>query len=306
MKILALDVGGTAIKSAFIETDGQISAYRSTPTGASSAETLTQRAIEAANTYDEYDVLAVAMTGQIDQRRQITLARNNGKALERANFPVGKVLREAVQRPVFVLNDANAAAFGEASLGAGRSYRDFICLTYGTGVGGGIIQNGQLLTGHRGIAGELGHMVVHAGGHLCRCGHRGCYEEYASTTALLREARLRRPDLTNAKELFDLFPEDPVLVEIVDHWIREIAEGLCSLAYIFDPACFVLGGGVMERSDVLEQIRQQFQKRVIPSFSEIEIRKAELGNHAGMIGAAAFARKAMQVEFPQSEALRHK
>ena len=290
MKILALDVGGTAIKSAFVAEDGSLSAYTTTPSAPNPPEKLTQAAIAVANTYDDYDVLAVAMTGQINHHRQITLARSNGQSYERAQFPVGQILREATGKPVFVLNDANAAAYGDACLGAGRDFKDFVCLTYGTGVGGGIIQNRQLFSGHRGIAGELGHMVVHAGGLRCRCGHLGCYQEYASTTALLREARQVCPELQNARQLFDRLPQVPALRPIVDSWIREIAEGLCSLAYILDPPCFVLGGGVMERPDILEQVRQQFQNRVIPSFSDIEIRKAQLGNQAGIIGAASFAR----------------
>lgn len=294
MKILALDVGGTVIKSAIIDEDGSLHDIRSTPSSPQPAELLTQCAIAVAKQYTSFDVLAVAMTGQIDHKTQTTLSRNNGKCAERAQFPVGKVFSEAVLRPTFVLNDANAAALAEATQGAGKGHPDFLCLTYGTGVGGGIIQNGQLLTGNRGIAGEFGHIVTHVGGRRCRCGRRGCYQEYASTTALLREARRHYPELHNARELFDRLPEEPALQKVTDKWIREIVEGLCSLTYIFNPACFVLGGGVMERDDVLEKVRQQFLNRVMSSFSDVEILKAELGNHAGMIGAAIFARKALE------------
>lgn len=290
MKILALDVGGTAIKSAIIGEDGKLCLCRSVPSGKYPAEVLTRNAIAVANSYEDYDVLAVAMTGQINHKTQTTLARSNGNTMERTAFPVGRILAEAVQRPVFVINDANAAALGEAAFGAGRNRPDLLCLTYGTGVGGGIIQNGQLTMGHNGIAGEFGHIVVHAGGLLCRCGRRGCYQEYASVSALMREAQKICPDLRNARELFDLLPGMPELQQVTDSWIREIVEGLCSLAYIFDPPCFVLGGGVMERTDVLEKIHQQFRERVIPSFSDVEILKAELGNQAGMVGAAAYAR----------------
>lgn len=293
LRILALDVGGTAVKSAIIDGDGQLRQLRTTPSEAAPPEVLAQKAIAVAKSYTNFDVLAVSMTGQIDHKTQTTLARSNGTALERTQFPVGDVLRRAVGCPVFVLNDANAAALGEARFGAGREFRDFLCLTYGTGVGGGIILDGKLLTGSRGIAGELGHLVTHAGGNLCRCGHRGCYQEYASTTALLREARKLVPELENARQLFDRLPEAPELQSVVDGWIREIVEGLCSLAYIFNPACFVLGGGVMERPEVLERVRRQFQKRVIPSFQDVKILPAELGNRAGMLGAAVYARWAM-------------
>jgi len=293
MQILALDVGGTAIKSALIGPDGTLQDQRVSPSQAAPAQILTELAAAVAKTYEGYDVLAVSMTGQIDHKRQMTLARSNGFSYEAIQFPVGEVLRRQVQRPVFVINDANAATLAEACYGAGRNYRDLLCITYGTGVGGGIIQNGTLLTGCRGIAGELGHMSIHGGGRRCRCGHRGCYQEYASTTALLRQGRKVFPDLENGRELFDRLPGELRLQRVVDKWIGEVTEGLCNLAYIFDPACFVLGGGVMERQDILERIRRRFQKTVIPSFAGIEILSAELGNNAGMLGAAAYARWAM-------------
>ena len=293
MKFLALDVGGTAVKSAIVDELGNITEYRSTPTTARAAEGYCQNAIAVASTYSGYDVATISMTGQIDHKTQTTLARNNGRAIERASLPVGRIISEALSLPTYVLNDANAAALGEAVYGAGREYRDFLCLTYGTGVGGGIIRDRRLLTGTRGIAGELGHLVTHAGGVRCRCGHRGCYEEYASTTALLRRARKILPYLNNAAELFDRIPDTPQLTRTVDRWLDEIVEGLVSLSYVFDPPCFILGGGVMERAELLDRIREKFRKRIIPSFNEIKITKAELGNRAGMLGAVAFAHQCL-------------
>lgn len=289
MKILALDVGGTAIKSAIIDKDGKLTDKRSTPSGSIGAPALTESTISVIKSYDGFDVVAVSMTGQIDNKTQRTLASFNGKELERASFPVGELLQKAAGRPVFVLNDANAAALGEARYGAGRGYADFICITYGTGVGGGIIQNGGLVTGSRGVAGEIGHLVTHVGGLCCNCGRGGCYQQYASTTALVREAKKVCPDVTNARELFDRLEKFPELKSVVDGWIDEIVEGLCSLAYIFDPELFVLGGGVMERDDLLEMVRSRFKSRIMPSFSDITIKKAELGNTAGMVGVAAYA-----------------
>ena len=293
MQILALDVGGTAIKSALIGPDDILRDQQISPSKPAPAQILTEMAADVAKSYEDYDVLAVSMTGQIDHKRQMTLARSNGFSFEAIQFPVGEALRRQVKRPVFVLNDANAATLGEACYGAGRNYRNFICITYGTGVGGGIIQNGVLLTGHQGIAGELGHMSIHAGGRRCRCGRRGCYQEYASTTALLRQARKIFPELENGRELMDRLPGEPRLQRVLDKWIGEVAEGLCNFAYIFDPDCFVLGGGVMERQDILERVRRRFQKTVIPSFAGIQIQRAELGNNAGMLGAAAYARWAL-------------
>lgn len=293
MRILALDVGGTAIKSAILEPDGTMIDQRLTPSGISPVEVMTEKAAAVAKAYDAYDVLAVSMTGQLDHKTQTIRAWSNGTAFETISFPVGKRLRDQVGRPVFVLNDANAATLGEACFGAGGQHQNLLCLTYGTGVGGGIIQNGKLLTGARGLAGEFGHLVTHPGGHLCRCGHRGCYQQYASASALLRDGQQILPELKNARELFEKLPEEKRLQEVVDNWITEIVLGLCSLAYLFDPECFILGGGVMERQDVLAKVQAQFQKAVIPSFAGIQILGAELGNKAGMLGAFAYARQAM-------------
>lgn len=291
MRVLALDVGGTAIKAAVVGHDGKVSDPRFFPSRPAPADVLAELAVAAANVYDDYDVLAVSLTGQIDHKTQTVLAKTNGKEMVRAQFPVGQILRQGVEKPVFVINDANAATLAEACFGAGRGHANFLCLTYGTGVGGGIIQDGELLTGQHGIAGEVGHMILHSGGRICRCGRRGCYQEYASATALLRMAREIAPELQNVRELFDKIPQLPALQRVVKKWAGQVAQGLCTLAYIFDPDCFVLGGGVMERADVLELVRQQFQKQVIPSFSDIELKAAELGNQAGMFGAAEFARR---------------
>lgn len=296
MKILALDVGGTAVKSAIVDEANGLSDIRVSPSSPSPPDVLIQHALDVVRSYTDFDVLAVSMTGQIDANTQSVLARTGKNGFESVNFPAGQVLQEAVQRPVFILNDANAAALAEGCFGAGKNYKDFLCLTYGTGVGGGIISDGKLYTGHLGIAGEFGHIVTHARGRVCRCRKRGCYQQYASTTALVREAKKVDPSINNAKELFAKLSEEPKLNAVVDKWIDEIVEGLCTVSYIFNPACIVLGGGVMERPEVLEQVRVKFQKRIIPSFGKVALLPAALGNHAGLMGAAAYARQMLADE----------
>ncbi len=292
MRILTLDVGGTAIKSAIFDENNQLSDIRETPSVGAAGEALVYRAAEVAAAYDDFDVLSVSMTGQINDKTQNLLFQYNKSAgTEDVECPAGEILRSAVNRPVFLLNDSNAAALGEAYFGAGQGHEDFLCLTYGTGVGSGIIQNRELLTGSRGIAGEVGHMVIHAGGRLCGCGRRGCYERYAATTALLYSSRKVKPELENARQLFEFAPNNPALQRVIRGWVREIVEGLCTLVYIFNPSCIILGGGVMEREDVLEMVRKRFYKRVIPTFSKVELLPAQLGNQAGMFGALAYAKQ---------------
>ena len=294
MKILALDVGGTAVKSAIIDRDNQICDIRVSPSSPAPAPDLVRHAVRVAKEYVDYDVLAVSMTGQIDHLTQTVRFRSDVGDGSKVEYPVGEILHDAVQHPVFVINDSNAAALAEGCFGAGRGWRDFLCLTYGTGVGGGIVLDRKLLTGRSGIAGEVGHMVTHAGGLPCKCGHGGCYQQYASVTALVQQARELVPDLENARQLFDRLAALPELQRVVDEWIGEIVEGRASLAYTFDPECFVLGGGVMEREDVLTQIRSRFAERVMQSFSKVQIVQAQLGNRAGMFGAAAYARWALE------------
>ena len=290
MKILVLDVGGTAIKSAIIDDSDQLSQLRVTPSSADGPQGRIQKAIEIAHGYDDFDVVSVAMCGQIDDNTREVLFRY-GEPLGSPPFPAGELLARGIGRPVYLLNDCNAAALGEAYFGAGRGQDSFLCLTYGTGVGGGIVQDGRLYTGSRGIAAEFGHIVTHKGGRLCGCGRRGCYEQYASTTALLRAAKRRYPHLENAKALFALAPTEPDLQRIIRAWIDEIVAGLLTLTYIFNPSCILLGGGVMEQESLAEQIRRRFAQSVIPTFSGLALRSAQLGNQAGMFGAAVYARQ---------------
>lgn len=293
MKILAVDVGGTMIKSALCGEDNQLREFRETPSPGVDVSDCIRSIIAIADSYEHFDVLSVAMTGQVDKR---TLKRvyEYGKETDpdpNGGIPVGEKLQEVFQCPVFVLNDSNAAALGEAWLGAGRKHKDFLCLTYGTGVGGGIVQDGSLFLGERGIAAEFGHIVIHGGGNVCNCGHHGCYEAYASTTALVRAARKVRTEITNGRQFFENVSADPELMQVALEWIQEIVEGLLTLTYIFNPSCIVLGGGVMEREDVLQWVRKSYYAQVIPSFINVEIVPAELGNMAGMYGAVNFARQ---------------
>ena len=188
--------------------------------------------------------------------------------------------------PVAVENDVNAAALGEAHFGAGRGCQHFLCLTYGTGIGGAAILNGELYTGFHGAAGEFGHIVTHAGGRKCTCGGEGCYETYASTRALTREAESLLGHPVNGRELFALLHHgNQAIVQLVDSWIGEIAIGLAGLAYSLDPGRIVLGGGIMKEPYLLPRLKQALDARLMPSYRDIALVPAQLGNTAGLMGA---------------------
>jgi glucokinase len=164
-------------------------------------------------------------------------------------------------------------------------------ITIGTGVGGGVITNGRLLEGAHGYAGELGHFPTHAGGKKCLCGLRGCYERYASTSALIRKAVTEDPDLKSGRVLFSAAESgDKHALALLDEWIEEIAYGIAGLVHVFDPQLVLIGGGVSAQEKLLiDPLRKKVLSMIMPDFAdELEFRRAELGNDAGMIGAVYY------------------
>lgn len=294
MSILALDVGGTAIKSALFENDGRISMEKETPSQAKcGGHRLMENVKTVIDGYSGYSALGVSMTGQVDSRSgKIVFANDNVPNF--TGTPVADILRAHAHVPVAMENDVNAAALGEAWFGAGRGYPDFLCLTYGTGVGGAIVAGGRIYGGTDGVAGEMGHILTHPDGLPCACGQRGCYEQYSSMSALLRSAQSSFPQIQNGRELFEKLPEQPELTQIVAAWELEIVYGLVSLVHIFNPSLVVLGGGVMGQKSVLQGIRTLLYPRVMNSYRGVEIAGAQLGNHAGLYGAFTLARQALE------------
>ena len=210
------------------------------------------------------------------------------------NIPgyTGMKVREIMERefhvPVAVENDVNAAAIGEGQFGAGRDFEDFLCITYGTGVGGAIVLNKGIYTGSACSAGEFGGIMIHPEDSVYGEPFCGCYEKYASTTALVRKAMAYNRDLDNGRKIFARL-DDPKVRDIVNSWIDEIVYGLISVIHIFNPSCIVLGGGVMAQPYILKEVKQKASARIMSSFRNVELRQAELGNRAGLMGAAYLA-----------------
>jgi glucokinase len=214
--------------------------------------------------------------------------------------------------PVVVENDANAAAWGEFQFGAAEDVDDMVCVTVGTGIGGGVVLNGQLYRGAHGIGGELGHVRIVPDGYLCGCGNRGCVEQYASGRALVREAReLADSHSVFGTRLLEMAGGDPAAItgpmvtraaqegdeparELITDLGRWLGEALASFAAILDPAVFVIGGGVSEAGDLLTEPATVAYHRNLTGRGyrpEAEIRIATLGNDAGLVGAADLARR---------------
>lgn len=288
MSTMVLDIGGTAIKSGLYQ-NGALSEIRETATeAAKGGPHVVNRAMEIIREYKKtysFEKIGISTAGQVDPDKGCIIYANE-------NIPgyTGTMLKDIMEQefqvPAAVQNDVNAAAIGEAVFGAGRGQKDFVCLTYGTGVGGAIFINGTLCSGCSCSAGEFGGIIVHPQDRNPESDiFSGCYERYASTTALVKAAMELDPALSNGRAIFERRQEPPVQ-QVIDRWIMEIVYGLISIVHTLNPSCAILGGGVMEQSFVLQQVQEKLYRNLIPSFRHIQIRKAELGNQAGMLGAA--------------------
>src|SRR5690625_1352524 len=194
------------------------------------------------------------------------------------------IFEETFNTPVKVINDVNAAALGETHFGGGSKVNDFLCVTYGTGIGGAIVRNRQVYVGENGLAGEVGHMLLYPEGRSCNCGLKGCYEQYASTTALVREAQKINKNYQDGRTIFKYLQIDTKLQKVYHQWIQNICLGLVNLIHIFNPATILLGGSIMEQPLVIHEIHKNTQACIMYSFSQVRIKQKKLGNKAGVHG----------------------
>lgn len=307
-----VDVGGTKIAGGVVDEQGRILEQLKVESPAEDVDAI-EDAIAALVTElaSRHDIACVGIgaAGYVDNARAHVLFAPN---LAWRDLDLKADLEARVHLPVVVENDANAAAWGEFAFGAGKDVDDLLLVTVGTGVGGGIVLDGKLHRGAFGVAAEIGHMRVVPGGVLCGCGNRGCLESYGSGSALVREARavaaggsllardlldraggdvsaITGPLITEAARAGDAFAIDQLAV--LGTWL---GEGIASLAAVLDPAMVAIGGGVSEAEDLLlDPIRSAFAKQLTGrGYRPVaEIRRAELGNKAGLIGAADLARQ---------------
>lgn len=288
MKIAALDIGGTSIKSG-IWTGTSIQEYKEWETNAKNGGVyVMERAKEILCTYHGFDAIGISTAGQVDTVRGcIRYANDNIPGY--TGMQVKQLLESEFKVPVVVENDVNAAAIGEGQFGAGRGHHDFLCITYGTGVGGAIVIDKKIYAGSVGSAGEFGGILIHPEHQIPGQPFSGCYERYASATALVSKVKKEFPELDTGRRIFESIHKTEVK-QIVYEWIGEITLGLVSLVHIFNPSCIVLGGGVMAQPLILEELKKQLNEKVMSSFQTVELKQAELGNQAGLSGAAYLAK----------------
>jgi glucokinase len=309
---VGIDVGGTKIAGGVVDERGTVleTARRESPATDTDAigQSIEELVGELRSTHD-ITAVGVGAAGFVDSRRSTVMFAPN---LAWRDEPLRSHLEKRIGLPVVIENDANAAAWGEFTFGAGEDVSDSLLVTVGTGVGGGIVLNGELHRGAFGVAAEIGHMRVVPGGRICGCGNRGCWEQYASGTALVRDTRDQaREGSLIARTLVDRAGGDvdaitgPLITQAAhegDAFAREqlaslgrwLGEGIASLAAVLDPAVVVIGGGVSEAGDLLlGSVREHFRANLTGRHyrPELEVRAAMLGNKAGVIGAADLARR---------------
>ncbi|MBP5378741.1 MAG: ROK family protein [Ruminococcus sp.] len=311
---VGIDLGGTNIVAGVVDEAYNIIAKASTKTNCPRpekeiADDMAKMALEAVKnanlTIDQIEWIGVGTPGIANSETGIIEYSNN---LGFKNTPMVKYIQETIDKPVFIENDANAAAYGEFVAGAAKGAKNAVCITLGTGVGGGIIVDGKIYSGSNFAGAEIGHTVIEVDGAQCSCGRKGCFEAYSSATGLIRmtkEAIAEHPDCimaqsekekgkVTARTSFDCMRAgDKYAKAVVDKYIKYLAAGITNTINIFQPDILCIGGGVCNEGDPLllpmkELVAKEVYTRNSPKNTEIVI--AKLGNDAGIIGAAFLGR----------------
>jgi glucokinase len=310
--LIGVDLGGTTTKLAFISLYGEVLHKWEIPTDVSNegknitlniAKTIDQKLDELGHSKSEVAGIGMGAPGPVDLSSGVIFeAVNLGW---REPYPLKDLLEVETSLPAVIDNDANCAALGEMWKGAGNGAKDLVCVTLGTGVGGGVIANGDIVHGISGAAGEIGHITsIAEGGASCNCGKTGCLETIASATGIVRIAKevlnagdircdlaaiFKETGLVTAKDVFDAARRDDKSALIVINTVAlHLGIALANIANTLNPEKIVLGGGVSKAGDVLlKPVKEQFLRNSFPRVAQsTEISIATLGNDAGVIGAA--------------------
>ena len=317
--ILGIDLGGSKILTAVVNSRGKMLSRDHSITPAAKGQGAVIKAIvesavrvsdQAGIAISQLDAIGIGAPGISNPETGILFTSPNLPGWE--DVPLRDIIEKELNTKAWLINDANAAAVGELHFGAGRGTRNFIYITVSTGIGGGIIIDGNIYTGSIGTAGELGHMVIDDKGPLCNCGNTGCWETLASGTALAREARKQIEqgastsildfvsgdrEKINAEAIHEAAKAgDSLAAELIAQNAYYLGVGLANLINIFNPEVIAIGGGLSNIGDIMlnpafeEAGRRAFKK----SYQAVRFARAELGRNSGVLGAAAFALQEMK------------
>ena len=314
MYFVGVDLGGTNTRAGLVSESGKIIAMEGLPTSRTEGyrrivadmADLVRGIVKGENlNLSDIECIGIGVPGSINRRQGVLIYANN---FDFSDAPIAEEMRRHIDLPLYLQNDANCAALGESVAGAAKDVSDSITITLGTGIGGGIVLGGKVFSGFNDAAGELGHTVIVSGGEPCTCGRKGCWEAYASATALIRQTksaarahpdsiinRLADGDLRtiDARTAFDAEKAgDSAGAEVVGNYIRYLAEGLTDLVNIFTPELIVIGGGVSNQGEnLLGRLRTLVEENIyFKGEPRTRIVRARLGDRAGIVGAAMMGR----------------
>lgn len=309
---IGVDLGGSFVKFGAVDESGNILKKDKipTPAGCDYGATVSAIAKTVKGMIADMGVpesVGIGCPGVIDGEHGMVVTSGN---LGWENMPLAQDLGGRLDIPVTLCNDANAAAYGEYACGAGKEYKSLVLITLGTGVGSGIIFRGKLFTGELGAGAELGHEVIRMDGEPCTCGRRGCFEAYASASALVRQtknAMICHPeskmwelckgnaDNADGRTAFDgMRRGDETAKEVVERYLNYLAEGIANIVNVFRPQAVLIGGGISAEGEALTQpLQKMVGTRILGHgrYAPVTIRAASLGNDAGLVGAAMLAKE---------------
>lgn len=311
---IGIDLGGMSAKAGIVDEEGvllnfdrcETSAKDSPEKTAENLANLAERVIANAEiSMEQIAAIGIGSPGIVDSKNGVVVCWTN---FDWENVPLAQLIQSKIGLPVFVTNDTNAAALGEATYGGGKEYSDSVMLTLGTGIGGGIVIDGILIEGYGSAGSELGHMMIRKRGIKCTCGRCGCFECYASATALKRETckAMKRDSASlmwmTAKTLDDVSGRtaflaaekgDKAAKKVVKNYIEDLGDGIINIVNLLRPQVIILGGGVSnEGENLIAPLKKYIYKKIYApvEYVPLEILQATLGNDAGIYGAAEYAK----------------
>lgn len=309
---LGIDVGGTSIKAGIVDKSGNI-VYKN------SCKTLAERGSDAIMAdiialaqslifdnglgYQDIEAVGMGIPGSIYSQVGLVIDSYN---IRFSMVPVVEIFTKEIPIATVIDNDANVAALGEAVFANDEGYRYIVLITLGTGVGGGVVIDGKIYSGNKGVGAEVGHMSVMMDGRVCNCGNIGCWEQYASATALIADTKTKiaqypeselakiakKDDRVTARTAFEARKAgDKAGCEVIEDYVKYVGTGLGNLANIFRPEVILIGGGVSNEGEYFIDMLQEYTNKCLYSAkaAEVKIKRAKLLNDAGILGAAALA-----------------
>ncbi|HZJ76457.1 MAG TPA: ROK family glucokinase [Oscillospiraceae bacterium] len=317
MDFIGVDLGATEIKAGIVSEDGQIIDKTAVHTPVkdgihaivNSIDMLIDALLKTHNkTIQSIKCIGVGIPGVCDNKGLVYYAPN----LFWNNVPLGDLLRVKTGVPVFIENDATVAIIGEATCGIARGASDYVLITLGTGIGSGIVINNSVYNGSHGIGSEIGHMIVGENFYNCNCGNNGCLETFASATALVKYTKkllmdsddsliskmVDNVDTLDAKLVFDCAKKDDLIAgKAVDRLVKYLAIGIGNIINILDPEMIIIGGGISKAGNYLiEKLNREIPKNIwLKPMNLTKIVQASLGNDAGIIGSASYAKSKLNL-----------